>query len=118
MVIRENAAADEGTTISARPGSDSIEDPAMQDEVEERKRSEATTDDRMRSLSLRLDNAFDPTPKPERISPFIRRGSPERNPFDHEALGHFSPVSIRVDPYTQKPFLSTLNTFLYGWKPD
>lgn len=118
MVIRENAAADEGTTISARPGSDSIEDPAMQDEVEERKRSEATTDDRMRSLSLRLDNAFDPTPKPERISPFIRRGSPERNPFDHEALGHFSPVSIRVDPYTQKPILSTLNTFLYGWKPD
>jgi cell division protein FtsZ len=119
LVIRENPAADGPDQPSATLDSASIEEPALQDELEEQKRIKAIRELKLRNLSYRNYNVSDPNNEYEQIPAYIRRGSPERMaqpPSAPEQL--FSNITVKADPERDKGYLSSLNSFLDGKKPD
>jgi cell division protein FtsZ len=119
LVIRENPAADGPDHPSAALDSASIEEPALQDELEEQKRIKAIRELKLRNLSYRNYNVSDPNNEYEQIPAYIRRGSPERTaqpPSAPEQL--FSNITVNADPERDKGYLSSLNSFLDGKKPD
>jgi cell division protein FtsZ len=118
LVIRENPAADGLDTVSAATDSASIEEPAMQDEVEEQKRIKALRENKLRNLSYWRNNASDPKNELEQIPAYIRRGSPDKMGQSPAPEQLYSNITLKADEERDRIYLSSLNSFLDGKKPD
>ncbi|NDC76535.1 MAG: cell division protein FtsZ [Chitinophagia bacterium] len=118
LVIRENPPADGPHTVSAATDSASIEEPAMQDEVEEQKRIKALRESKLRNLSYWKNTASDPKHELEQIPAFIRRGSPDKGGLPSAPEQLYSQVTLKADEERDRIYLSSLNSFLEGKKPD
>ncbi|HSB93914.1 MAG TPA: cell division protein FtsZ [Flavitalea sp.] len=95
--------------------SESAEDPAMQDEVENQKRRAAERIQKLRNLSFNI-NAADPNNEFETVPAYIRRNLELYNTVSH-VENFYSNYEVRADE-DNSGSISTINTFLDGKKPD
>jgi cell division protein FtsZ len=117
LVIKESPAADEPVATSTRIVLASAEEPAMQDEVEEQKRKAAERLQQLRNLSFNV-NAADPNNEYEHVPAFIRRNLQEHQAHHSPAEKFYSSITVKSDENGNQAYLSSLNTFLDGKKPD
>jgi cell division protein FtsZ len=120
LVIKDEIpnAADESrayqTNENVSPTS-SIEDPAMQDEIEQQKRRAAERIQKLRNLSFNI-NAADPNNEFETVPAYIRRNLDLYNSISH-VENFYSNYEVKSDDRNNAQ-ISTINTFLEGKKPD
>ncbi len=93
----------------------SIEEPAMQDEVENQKRRAAERIQKLRNLSFNI-NAADPNNEFETVPAYIRRNMELYNTISH-VENFYSNYEVKTDENNNAQ-ISTINTFLDGKKPD
>ncbi len=93
----------------------SIEEPAMQDEVEQQKRRAAERIQKLRNLSFNI-NAADPNNEFETVPAYIRRNLDLYNSISH-VENFYSNYEVKGDDRNSGS-ISTINTFLEGKKPD
>jgi cell division protein FtsZ len=120
LVIRDEipTAADElqahqTNEIVSTPSS--IEEPAMQDEIEQQKRRAAERIQKLRNLSFNI-NAADPNNEFETVPAYIRRNLDLYNSISH-VENFYSNYEVKGDDRNSGQ-ISTINTFLDGKKPD
>jgi cell division protein FtsZ len=117
LVFSENPAADEMISTGHYSHSAFVEDPALQDEAEERKRKAAERLHKLRNLSFN-SNAADPNNEYEHVPAFIRRNLLEKELTQQSvAEEYYSSITVKSDE-RNKGHLSSLNSFLEGKKPD
>lgn len=117
LVFSENPAADETIGTGHYTHSAFVEDPALQDEAEERKRKAAERIHKLRNLSFN-SNAADPNNEYEHVPAFIRRNLLEKELTQQTvAEEYYSSITVKSDE-RNKGHLSSLNSFLEGKKPD
>lgn len=116
LVIKESPAADE-PVATTRIVLASAEEPAMQDEVEEQKRKAAERLQQLRNLSFNV-NAADPNNEYENVPAFIRRNLQEHQALHSPAEKFYSSITVKPDENGNQAYLSSLNSFLDGKKPD
>jgi cell division protein FtsZ len=117
LVIKESPAADEPVATSTRIVLASAEEPAMQDEAEELKRKAAERLQQLRNLSFNV-NASDPNSEYEHVPAFIRRNFQEHQAMHSPAEKFYSSITVKSDENSNQGYLSSLNAFLDGKKPD
>jgi cell division protein FtsZ len=120
LVIKDEipTAADEPGAYQTEkivPASSSIEDPAMQDEIEQQKRRAAERIQKLRNLSFNI-NAADPNNEFETVPAYIRRNLDLYNSISH-VENFYSNYEVKSDDRNNAQ-ISTINTFLDGKKPD
>ncbi len=120
LVIKEEipAAEEVGTHQTAQIASGmphSIEEPAMQDEIEIQKRKAAERIQKLRNLSFNINSA-DPNNEFETVPAYIRRNLELYNSVSH-VENFYSNYEVKADDQN-KGQISTINTFLDGKKPD
>jgi len=93
----------------------SIEEPAVLDEVEEQKRRAAERINKLRNLSFNI-NAADPNNEFETVPAYVRRNLELYNTIS-PAQDFYSNYEVKTDEKNNTT-ISTLNTFLDGKKPD
>jgi len=93
----------------------SIEEPAVLDEVEEQKRRAAERINKLRNLSFNI-NAADPNNEFETVPAYVRRNLELYNTIS-PAQDFYSNYEVKNDEKNNTT-ISTLNTFLDGKKPD
>lgn len=93
----------------------SIEEPAMQDEVEIQKRKAAERIQKLRNLSFNINSA-DPNNEFETVPAYIRRNLELNNNSSH-VESFYSNYEVKADSLNSAQ-ISTINTFLDGKKPD
>jgi len=93
----------------------SIEEPAMQDEIEQQKRRAAERIQKLRNLSFNI-NAADPNNEFETVPAYIRRNLDLYNSISH-VENFYSNYEVKGDDRNSGQ-ISTINTFLDGKKPD
>jgi cell division protein FtsZ len=93
----------------------SIEEPAMQDEIEQQKRRAAERIQKLRNLSFNI-NAADPNNEFETVPAYIRRNLDLYNSISH-VENFYSNYEVKGDDRNAGQ-ISTINTFLDGKKPD
>lgn len=93
----------------------SIEEPAMQDEIEEQKRRAAERIQKLRNLSFNI-NAADPNNEFETVPAYIRRNMELYN-TSSTVENFYSNYEVKADD-NNKAQITTINTFLDGKKPD
>ncbi len=93
----------------------SIEEPAMQDEVEQQKRRAAERIQKLRNLSFNI-NAADPNNEFETVPAYIRRNLDLYNSIS-QVENFYSNYEVKNDERNNAQ-ISTINTFLDGKKPD
>jgi cell division protein FtsZ len=108
----ESRAYQTNENVSAQP---SIEEPAMQDEVELQKRRAAERIQKLRNLSFNI-NAADPNNEFETVPAYIRRNLDLYNSISH-VENFYSNYEVKSDERNNAQ-ISTINTFLDGKKPD
>jgi cell division protein FtsZ len=117
LVFSESPAADEMISTGQYTHSAFVEDPALQDEAEERKRKAAERIHKLRNLSFN-SNAADPNNEYEHVPAFIRRNLLEKELTQQSvAEEYYSSITVKSDE-RNKGHLSSLNSFLEGKKPD
>src|SRR5688572_17570147 len=118
LVTRDNIpAADAPLAHQAQPPlSTSIEDPALQDEVEDQKRRAAERLQKLRNLSFNI-NAADPNNEFETVPAYIRRNMELYGNSISAVENFYSNIEVKADE-TNQAKISTINTFLEGKKPD
>ena len=118
LVTRDNIpAADAPLAHQAQPPlSTSIEDPALQDEVEDQKRRAAERLQKLRNLSFNI-NAADPNNEFETVPAYIRRNMELYGNSISAVENFYSNIEVKADESNQAK-ISTINTFLEGKKPD
>src|SRR5688500_2016911 len=118
LVTRDNIpAADAPLAHQAQPPlSTSIEDPALQDEVEDQKRRAAERLQKLRNLSFNI-NAADPNNEFETVPAYIRRNMELYGNSISAVENFYSNIEVKTDESNQAK-ISTINTFLEGKKPD
>jgi cell division protein FtsZ len=118
LVTRDNIpAADAPLAHQAQPPlSTSIEDPALQDEVEDQKRRAAERLQKLRNLSFNI-NAADPNNEFETVPAYIRRNMELYGNSISAVENFYSNIEVKTDENNQAK-ISTINTFLEGKKPD
>ena len=89
----------------------------MQDEVEEQKRKAADRLQQLRNLSFNV-NAADPNNELEHVPAFIRRNLQEHQAQNSPAEKFYSNITVKSDEAGSQGYLSSLNSFLEGKKPD
>ena len=95
----------------------SIEEPAMQDDIEDQKRRAAERIQKLRNLSFNM-NASDANNEFETVPAYIRRNMELfGNNTITSAENFYSKYNVKADDNNQGN-LSTINTFLDGKKPD
>ena len=95
--------------------SDSVEEPAMQDETEELRRRAAERIAKLRNLSFNI-NAADPNNEFETVPAYLRRNMEIHNQIaDVETF--YSNYTVRSDE-NNRGEINTINNFLDGKKPD
>jgi cell division protein FtsZ len=113
LVFSENPAADEMISTGHYSHSAFVEDPALQDEAEERKRKAAERLHKLRNLSFN-SNAADPNNEYEHVPAFIRRNLLEKELTQQSvAEEYYSSITVKSDE-RNKGHLSSLNSFLEG----
>jgi cell division protein FtsZ len=120
LVIKDDIpeAADESRAYQTKenvPVQPSAEEPAMQDEAEQQKRRAAERIQKLRNLSFNI-NAADPNNEFETVPAYIRRNLDLYNSISH-VENFYSNYELKPDDRNSGP-ISTINTFLYGKKPD
>ena len=93
----------------------SIEEPAMLDEVEKQKRLAAERINKLRNLSFNI-NAADPNNEFDTVPAYVRRNLELYNTIS-AAQDFYSNYEVKTDEKNNTT-ISTLNTFLDGKKPD
>jgi cell division protein FtsZ len=93
----------------------SIEEPAMQDEMEELRRRAAERIAKLRNLSFNI-NAADPNNEFENVPAYLRRNM-ELHSSIADVESFYSNYTVKNDENNQ-PEISTINSFLDGKKPD
>jgi cell division protein FtsZ len=93
----------------------SIEEPAMQDEMEELRRRAAERIAKLRNLSFNI-NAADPNNEFENVPAYLRRNM-ELHSSIADVESFYSNYTVKSDENNQTE-ISTLNSFLEGKKPD
>lgn len=118
LVTRDNIpAADAPLAHQAQPPlSNSIEEPALQDEVEDQKRRAAERLQKLRNLSFNI-NAADPNNEFETVPAYIRRNMELYGNSISAVENFYSNIEVKADENNQAK-ISTINTFLEGKKPD
>jgi cell division protein FtsZ len=116
LVIKENSAADGPVATPTHFLLASVEEPALQDETDEQKRKAAERLHKLRNLSYNI-NAADPNNEYEHVPAFIRRNFQEKQPSQSAPEQFYSNYTVKTDDGNQV-YLSSLNTFLEGKKPD
>ena len=118
LVTRDNIpAADAPLAHQAQPPlSTSIEEPALQDEVEDQKRRAAERLQKLRNLSFNI-NAADPNNEFETVPAYIRRNMELYGNSISAVENFYSNIEVKTDENNQAK-ISTINTFLEGKKPD
>ena len=94
----------------------SIEDPAMQDDIEDQKRRAAERIQKLRNLSFNM-NAADANNEFETVPAYIRRNMELFGNTLTSAENFYSKYSVKPDE-NNKGQISSINTFLDGKKPD
>jgi cell division protein FtsZ len=119
LIIKDApSAADEPRAHQTPPSvsaSDSVEEPAPQDETEELKRRAAERMQKLRNLSFNV-NAADPNNEFETVPAYVRRNLELYNTYS-SVENFYSNYEVRKDD-DQSARISTLNSFLDGKKPD
>jgi cell division protein FtsZ len=100
-------------TQSNVSGAFSIEDPALQDEVEEQKRKAQERIQKLRNLSFNT-NASDPNNEFETVPAYVRRSLEFQQPSTPESF--YSKYEVVKEEDSSR--LTRFNTFLEGKKPD
>jgi cell division protein FtsZ len=100
-------------TQSNVSGAFSIEDPALQDEVEEQKRKAQERIQKLRNLSFNT-NASDPNNEFETVPAYVRRSLEFQQPSTPETF--YSKYEVVKEDDSSR--LTRFNTFLEGKKPD
>lgn len=100
-------------TQSNVSGAFSIEDPALQDEVEEQKRKAQQRIQKLRNLSFNT-NASDPNNEFETVPAYVRRSFELQQPSSPETF--YSKYEVVKEEDSSR--ISHLNSFLEGKKPD
>ena len=100
-------------TQSNVSGAFSIEDPALQDEVEEQKRKAQERIQKLRNLSFNT-NASDPNNEFESVPAYVRRSLEFQQPSTPESF--YSKYEVVKEEDSSR--LTRFNTFLEGKKPD
>lgn len=118
LVFRDDIpAADE--PVAHQPlipvSSQSAEEPALQDEVEDQKRRAAERIQKLRNLSFNI-NAADPNNEFETVPAYIRRNLELYNTIN-SVENFYSKYEVKADENNNAQ-ISTLNTFLDGDQPD
>jgi cell division protein FtsZ len=93
----------------------SIEEPAMLDEVEKQKRLAAERINKLRNLSFNI-NAADPNNEFDTVPAYVRRNLELYNTVS-PAQDFYSNYEVKTDDKNNTT-ISTINTFLDGKKPD
>lgn len=109
----DESRAHQSNEIVSTPSS--IEEPAMQDEVEQQKRRAADRIQKLRNLSFNI-NAADPNNEFETVPAYIRRNLDLYNSISH-VENFYSNYEVKGDDRNSGQ-ISTINTFLDGKKPD
>lgn len=94
----------------------SIEEPAMQDDVDDQKRRAAERIQKLRNLSFNI-NAADPNNEFEAVPAYIRRNMEMFGNTLTSAENFYSKYTVKPDE-ENKGQISSINTFLDGKKPD
>ena len=89
----------------------------MQDEAEELKRKAAERLQQLRNLSFNV-NAADPNNEYEHVPAFIRRNLQEHQALHSPAEKFYSSITVKSEEGSSQAYLSSLNSFLDGKKPD
>jgi cell division protein FtsZ len=92
------------------------EEPAMQDEAEEKKRRAAERIHKLRNLSFNI-NAADPNNEFETVPAYVRRNLELYNTISN-VENFYSNYEVKTDDESNNTAISTINTFLDGKKPD
>ena len=93
----------------------SIEEPAMLDEVEKQKRLAAERINKLHNLSFNI-NAADPNNEFDTVPAYVRRNLELYNTVS-PAQDFYSNYEVKTDDKNNTT-ISTINTFLDGKKPD
>ena len=101
-------------TIQLSPSS--IEEPAMQDDVEDQKRRAQERIQKLRNLSFNMSNA-DTAGEFETVPAYIRRNMELFGNTLTSAEHFYSKYTVKPDE-NDKGQISSINTFLDGKKPD
>ncbi len=114
MVIKEPHAADRDGEMSTHENS-FVEEPAMQDEADDKKRLAAERLNKLRNLSFNA-NAIEQNSEYENVPAYVRRNFQLKNALA-SVEKFYSNYSVRTDEDNNAQ-ISTINTFLDGEKPD
>ncbi len=117
LVIKNDIpAADVPKAVQAQiPTIPPVEDPALQDRADEERRKAAERLQKLRNLSFNI-NAADPNNELETVPAYIRRNMELYNSTAH-VEDFYSNYSVKPGDNNQGQNI-TINTFLYGKKPE
>jgi cell division protein FtsZ len=116
LVIKEPHAADEAGIASTHVTMFPVEEPALQDEMEDQKRKAADRLHKLRNLSFNVGTA-DPNNEFESVPAYVRRNLHLHNASLTSVEKFYSHYTVKTDENNQVQ-ISTINTFLEGKKPD
>ncbi len=114
MVIKDPNAADNAGMLSTHENS-FVEEPAMQDEADDKKRLAAERLSRLRNLSYNA-NATEQNNEYENVPAYVRRNFQLKNALA-SVEKFYSNYTVKSDE-DNKGQISTINSFLDGDKPD
>lgn len=114
MVIKDPNAADRAGEERTHENS-FVEEPAMQDETDDKKRLAAERLNKLRNLSFNA-NATEQNNEYENVPAYVRRNFQLKNALA-SVEKFYSNYSVKTDE-DNKAHISTINTFLDGEKPD
>lgn len=117
LVIREHPVVDSYLDATT-PSSNVSGNLTKSDETEELKRQKALRESKLRNLSFKNMGLADAKNEIEYIPAFIRRGTQDRGSQSAGQEQIYSQLTVKADEEKEKIYLSSLNTFLDGKKPD
>lgn len=114
MVIKDPSTADNAGMLSTHENS-FVEEPAMQDEADDKKRLAAERLNKLRNLSFNA-NATEQNSEYENVPAYVRRNFQLKNALA-SVEKFYSNYTVKSDD-DNKGQISTINSFLDGDKPD
>ena len=114
MVIKDSNTADSASVLNTHENS-FVEEPAMQDEADDKKRLAAERLSKLRNLSFNA-NAAEQNNEYENVPAYVRRNFQLKNALA-SVEKFYSSYTVKSDE-NNKGQIGTINTFLDGDKPD
>ncbi|MBX3239469.1 MAG: cell division protein FtsZ [Chitinophagaceae bacterium] len=115
VVIKDPGATDNANVLNTQNENTSVEEPAMQDEADDKKRLAAERLSKLRNLPFNA-NAPDQNDEYENVPAYVRRNFQLKNALA-SVEKFYSNYTVKPEENNQAQ-ISTINTFLEGNKPD